>query len=50
MSTVPEKVEPPAGLTRGEPVWLKLGDVVEVEIDRLGTLRNPVAAEDAQAH
>jgi fumarylacetoacetate (FAA) hydrolase len=23
--------------------WLKPGDVVELEIERLGTLRNPVA-------
>ena len=25
--------------------WLKHGDTVEVEIDRIGTLRNPVRAE-----
>ena len=30
------------------PVWLKPGDVVEVEIDQLGTLRNTVVAEDGE--
>jgi 2-keto-4-pentenoate hydratase/2-oxohepta-3-ene-1,7-dioic acid hydratase in catechol pathway len=30
------------GFTRKPPVFLKAGDVVEVEIDRLGVLRNPV--------
>ncbi|PZO04084.1 MAG: 5-carboxymethyl-2-hydroxymuconate isomerase [Hyphomicrobiales bacterium] len=33
------------GAKRTPPLWLKPGDVVEVEIDRLGTLRNGVAAE-----
>ena len=41
---------PGVGMARKPPVWLKPGDVVEVEIDRLGTLRNPVVAEDAPAH
>jgi 2-keto-4-pentenoate hydratase/2-oxohepta-3-ene-1,7-dioic acid hydratase in catechol pathway len=36
---------PGVGLARTPPVFLKDGDVVEVEIDRLGTLRNPVRAE-----
>jgi 2-keto-4-pentenoate hydratase/2-oxohepta-3-ene-1,7-dioic acid hydratase in catechol pathway len=27
------------------PPWLKAGDLVEVEIDGIGTLRNPVEAE-----
>jgi 2-keto-4-pentenoate hydratase/2-oxohepta-3-ene-1,7-dioic acid hydratase in catechol pathway len=30
------------GFTRKPPVFLKAGDVVEVEIDKLGLLRNPV--------
>ena len=30
------------GMARKPPVWLKPGDVVEVEIDGLGTLRNTV--------
>ena len=30
------------GLARKPPLWMKDGDVVEVEIDRLGVLRNPV--------
>ena len=38
---------PGVGMSRKPPVWLKPGDVVEVEIDRLGTLKNPVVAEDA---
>ena len=33
------------GSKRTPPLWLKPGDVVEVEIDRLGTLRNGVADE-----
>ena len=33
---------PGVGMARKPPVWLKPGDVVEVEIDGLGTLRNPV--------
>ena len=37
---------PGVGMARKPPVWLKPGDVVEVEIDRLGTLRNPVVAEE----
>ena len=35
---------PGVGMARKPPVWLKGGDVVEVEIDGLGTLRNPVEA------
>ena len=30
---------------RTPPLWLKAGDIVEVEIDRLGVLRNGVADE-----
>jgi len=41
---------PGVGMARKPPVWLKPGDVVEVEIDRLGTLRNPVVAEEAPPH
>lgn len=32
-------------LTGGEGPWLQAGDVVELEIDRLGTLRNVVGAQ-----
>ena len=32
-------------LHRKPPLWLKAGDVVEVEISGIGTLRNPVADE-----
>ncbi len=35
---------PGVGMSRKPPVWLKPGDVVEVEIDGLGTLRNSVVA------
>ncbi len=35
---------PGVGMARKPPVWLAPGDVVEVEIDGLGTLRNPVAS------
>jgi 2-keto-4-pentenoate hydratase/2-oxohepta-3-ene-1,7-dioic acid hydratase in catechol pathway len=33
------------GSRREPPVWLKSGDVVEVEIDEIGTLRNAVKDE-----
>ena len=33
------------GFARKPPVWLKPGDSYEVEIEGIGTLRNPVAAE-----
>jgi 2-keto-4-pentenoate hydratase/2-oxohepta-3-ene-1,7-dioic acid hydratase in catechol pathway len=35
---------PGVGMARKPPLWLKPGDVVEVEIDKLGVLRNTVAA------
>ncbi len=35
------------GAKRTPPLWLKPGDVVEVEIDKVGLLRNPVADERA---
>ncbi len=37
----------PAGVgsRRNPPLWMKPGDVVEVEISKIGTLRNPVTAE-----
>jgi 2-keto-4-pentenoate hydratase/2-oxohepta-3-ene-1,7-dioic acid hydratase in catechol pathway len=38
---------PGVGMARKPPVWLKAGDIVEVEIDKLGTLRNTVIAENA---
>jgi len=34
------------GMSRKPPVWLKPGDVVEVEIEGMGILRNPVIEED----
>jgi len=33
------------GAKRNPPLWMKAGDVVEVEVDRLGTLRNTVVDE-----
>lgn len=33
------------GAKRNPPLWLKPGDVVEIEIDRLGILRNGIADE-----
>jgi 2-keto-4-pentenoate hydratase/2-oxohepta-3-ene-1,7-dioic acid hydratase in catechol pathway len=33
------------GAYRKPPVWMKPGDVVEVEVSGVGTLRNPVAQE-----
>ncbi len=37
------------GQARTPPVWMKAGDVVEVEIEGLGILRNPVEDEKPQA-
>ncbi len=33
------------GFARTPPVWLKAGDVVEIEVQGIGVLRNPVALE-----
>jgi acylpyruvate hydrolase len=33
------------GHARKPPVWMKNGDTIEVEIERIGTLRNPIADE-----
>jgi 2-keto-4-pentenoate hydratase/2-oxohepta-3-ene-1,7-dioic acid hydratase in catechol pathway len=37
----------PAGVgqARTPPVWMKAGDSIEVEIERIGVLRNPIASE-----
>jgi 2-keto-4-pentenoate hydratase/2-oxohepta-3-ene-1,7-dioic acid hydratase in catechol pathway len=35
------------GFLRKPPIWLKPGDVVEIEVEKVGTLRNPVVAEVA---
>jgi 2-keto-4-pentenoate hydratase/2-oxohepta-3-ene-1,7-dioic acid hydratase in catechol pathway len=32
-------------MARKPPVWMKPGDVVEVEIEKIGLLRNSVVAE-----
>ena len=37
------------GLARKPPLWMRDGDVCEVEIDGLGVLRNPVRDRDAAA-
>jgi acylpyruvate hydrolase len=37
------------GLSRKPPLWMKAGDLCEVEIDGIGTLRNPVVDEDPSA-
>ena len=34
------------GMARTPPVWLKPGDTVTVEIDKIGALTNPVVAEE----
>jgi 2-keto-4-pentenoate hydratase/2-oxohepta-3-ene-1,7-dioic acid hydratase in catechol pathway len=36
---------PGVGVARKPPVWMKDGDIAEVEIDHLGVLRNPVVQE-----
>ncbi|MBI5259732.1 MAG: fumarylacetoacetate hydrolase family protein [Burkholderiales bacterium] len=37
----------PAGVgqARTPPVWMQVGDTIEVEIERIGLLRNPIVAE-----
>ncbi|MBN9489716.1 MAG: fumarylacetoacetate hydrolase family protein [Alphaproteobacteria bacterium] len=35
------------GSRRTPPLWMKPGDVVEVEIDQVGLLRNPIAQESS---
>ena len=40
---------PGVGFARKPPVFLKAGDVVEVEVEGLGVLSNPVAVERGQA-
>jgi acylpyruvate hydrolase len=37
------------GLARKPPLWMKPGDVVEVEIEKIGLLRNPIVAEGASS-
>jgi len=39
---------PGVGFARKPPVWMKPGDVCEVEVERVGILRNPVVAEEAR--
>ena len=33
------------GVKRTPPLWMKDGDVVEVEVERVGVLRNTIADE-----
>jgi 2-keto-4-pentenoate hydratase/2-oxohepta-3-ene-1,7-dioic acid hydratase in catechol pathway len=33
------------GAKRNPPVWMKAGDVLEVELDRIGTLRTSIVDE-----
>ena len=38
------------GAARKPPVWMKPGDVVEIIIEQIGTLSNPIVAEGQQSH
>lgn len=38
------------GFARVPPVWLTPGDLVEVTIEGVGTIRNRVVAEDGEQH
>jgi 2-keto-4-pentenoate hydratase/2-oxohepta-3-ene-1,7-dioic acid hydratase in catechol pathway len=38
---------PGVGFARRPPVFLKPGDIVEIEIEKLGILRNPVVSEES---
>jgi 2-keto-4-pentenoate hydratase/2-oxohepta-3-ene-1,7-dioic acid hydratase in catechol pathway len=33
------------GFARKPPVWMKAGDTIEIEIEKVGLLRNPVQDE-----
>jgi 2-keto-4-pentenoate hydratase/2-oxohepta-3-ene-1,7-dioic acid hydratase in catechol pathway len=33
------------GFARNPPVWMKAGDTVAIEIEKIGRLENPVGAE-----
>ena len=37
----------PAGVgqARNPPVWMKVGDTIDIDIEKVGTLRNPIVAE-----
>ncbi|MFZ4760551.1 MAG: fumarylacetoacetate hydrolase family protein, partial [Burkholderiaceae bacterium] len=35
------------GARRTPPVWMKAGDVCEIEIDKVGVLRNPIQDDPA---
>ncbi len=37
------------GMGKNPPVWLKPGDIVIVEIEKIGALSNPVVLESGQA-
>ena len=37
------------GFTREPPIFLKAGDTVRIEIERVGTLENPVVAFEGDA-
>ncbi len=37
---------PGVGMARTPPVWLKPGDMMEVEIEKVGVLRNPCVADE----
>lgn len=42
---IPTGTPPGVGFARKPPVWMKPGDVCEIEIEKIGVLRNKVVAE-----
>ena len=44
---LPTGTPPGVGMARSPQVWMKPGDVCEIEIEKIGILRNPVVAETA---
>ena len=44
---IPTGTPPGVGVSRSPQVWMKHGDVCEIEIEGIGTLRNPVVKENA---
>jgi acylpyruvate hydrolase len=40
-----QAVDPRVGHARKPPLWMRAGDVCEIEIEGVGVLRNPIADE-----
>ena len=41
---IPTGTPPGVGVGRTPPLWMKPGDVVEIDIEKIGVLRNEIVA------